>query len=267
MPKALTSLQLAQFRRDGFLAGIPVLDEKDVELNRRRIVDLFAYCGTDLSNHILQIHTLLGWAFDLGRRPEVLDCVEDILGQNILIWKSKCFLKPAGPGRVPWHQDLPHWNLDPSVSVTAWIAVTGSAPENGCVRMIPGSHRHGARDHAAKHDGDSLLTSGLELDPENYASSARDVVLASGEMSLHDGMIVHGSGPNRTDQMRIGLAFVYTPAYVRQTSEPDTGVVLARGVDEHGFFPLSPPPGGADEAQMRNARRTFQQFKSKQLHY
>ncbi len=106
MGKILSTEQIETYRRDGFLYGIPVLSREEVAHYRACVEDLLASCGEDLSNHLLQVHLVQRWADELIRHPAVLDAVEDILGPDILVWKNKCFYKPAdATSYVSWHQD------------------------------------------------------------------------------------------------------------------------------------------------------------------
>ena len=136
------------------------------------------------------------------------------------------FRKPAGhPGYVAWHQDNAYPGRDAAPAISAWVALTESNAENGCMRVIPGSH--GALlPHRDSADPDNLLRAGQSVDAAIDPARAVDVILRPGEVSLHHGRIVHGSNPNRSTGPRIGFVIRYTtPAF------PDPGfpVVLARG--------------------------------------
>jgi ectoine hydroxylase-related dioxygenase (phytanoyl-CoA dioxygenase family) len=112
---------------------------------------------------------------------------------------------------VPWHQDGHYWPIRPLTTTTAWIAIDDSTTENGCMRVIPGSHTRGLLPHA-KAPRDRVVLD-LEVDAAVYdESTARDVVLEAGQLSLHDVHLIHGSRPNRSPRRRAGLAIRYMPA-------------------------------------------------------
>ncbi len=258
-----------RFDRDGFIADIPVLDPAETARYRGAIEELYRRLDPGLQRYFINLHAVLGWAAELGRHPRILDAVQALLGPDLLLWKSKAFVKFPGPGHVAWHQDLPHWNLEPAEAVTAWVALTEVTEANGCVRVVRGSHQGGSRASAAAQDPDSLLSAGLQFpvsaDEERAAVPMR---LRAGSISLHHGMIVHGSGPNATAAPRIGLALVYAPAHVRQRSAPDTHVVLVRGRERNGgFFPPDPPPQGDGDAQHAAAATYFTRLKTGQIAY
>ncbi len=248
-----------RYRAQGYLGGLPLLSAKEVTGLRSDAEEIFAACEPQLHNHVLQVHTVLPWAHALATRPDLLDRVESLLGPDLLLWKSKCFVKFPGSATVPWHQDMPHWDLVPPVSVTAWIALTPSHAGNGCVRVVPGSHHQGCVSHAVDKGDGSLLTSGLHIDPPPEADTTC-IELRAGQMSLHDGYILHGSECNVGDEPRIGIAFVYVPATARQQGEAHTGAMLVRGNDRAGFFPLAAPPL-ADAQVINRARAAFAEYR------
>ncbi len=148
------------------------------------------------------------------------------------------------------------------------MALSEVTEENGCVRMLAGSHIQGSAS-AASSDPENLLSAGLQFEVSDAeAARAAPVILRSGEISIHDGMIVHGSGANRSAMPRIGLAFVYIPAHVRQTSAPDRHVVLVRGAARNdGFNPADPPPEGDEAAQLTAAGDYFRRLKRGEIRY
>ena len=81
-------------------------------------------------------------------------------------------------------------------------------------------------------------SSGINVDE----AMAVDIVLQPGEMSLHNGLIVHGSGPNRSNDRRIGYGIRYIPPHVRQTSSLPDSATLVRGTDRYGCYELEPAP-------------------------
>ncbi len=256
------------FEREGFVAGIPALTATEVAFYRPKLLALYDALPEPLHKHFINLHGVLDWAAGLGRHAAILDAAEALIGPDILLWKSKAFVKFPGPAQVAWHQDLPHWNLVPAEAVTAWLALSDSNEANGCVRAIPKSHRAGSRASRAVSDPNSLLTAGLEFNiAESEAKRAVPMTLRAGEFSIHHGMTVHGSGENRTAAPRLGIAFVYMPAHVRQASAPDRHVVLVRGRDRARFFPQDPAPAGDAAAQLAAAADYFARLKSGEIPY
>ena len=191
-------------------------------------------------------------AYDAGflnvaRLPPILDMVEQLIGADFALWNSSFFAKPAKVGsRTPWHQDGEYWPIRPLATCSVWIAVDAATPENGCLRVIPGSHR---RRKLGKHDfnGAEGLSLPLEIRADEYdEGTARDIVLDAGQVSLHDIFLIHGSEPNRSDKPRRGMTLRYMPTtsvYRRDLADGRRGGPLAmsertlylmRGVDASG---------------------------------
>jgi ectoine hydroxylase-related dioxygenase (phytanoyl-CoA dioxygenase family) len=165
-----------------------------------------------------------------------------VIGPDILCWTTNFFIKEAAsPGFVSWHQDSTYWGLDPDDVVTAWVAFTDATAENGCMQVIPGSHRVEQLPHVDTFHRDNLLSRGQEISVSVDTTRAVTLALRAGEMSLHHIKLVHGSDPNRTADRRIGLAIRYIPTHVRQTKVRDSAM-LVRGTDRHGHFDPEPRP-------------------------
>jgi ectoine hydroxylase-related dioxygenase (phytanoyl-CoA dioxygenase family) len=197
-------------------------------------------------------HLLFTWLDELVRDDAVLDAVEGVIGPDILCWASGFFTKEAhDPSYVSWHQDLTYWGLEPADIVTAWIALSPSTPESGCMRVVPGSHKQDVLPHTETFAAHNLLSRGQEVQVEVDERQAKDLVVQPGEMSLHHVKLIHGSGPNRADDRRIGFAIRYVPTYVRQTAGAEDSAMLVRGVDVHRhFLEETPPAADLDEAAL-----------------
>ena len=130
--------------------------------------------------------------------------------------------------------------------LTAWIALGTVDQSNGCMRVIPGSHRRTHLPQRDTFDQDSALTRGQEISVAVDESQAVDLVLQAGEISLHHLWIVHGSNANLSNIPRIGLAVRYVSTRVRQQGADDPFAMLVRGRDEHGHFRLTQRPVGND---------------------
>ena len=82
---------------------------------------------------------------DMARDPAVVELVAGLVGPDVILWGCQVFCKPGGDGmEVPWHQDGHYWPIRPLATTTAWIAIDDSTTENGCMRVIPGSHAAGS---------------------------------------------------------------------------------------------------------------------------
>ncbi|MEM7022644.1 MAG: phytanoyl-CoA dioxygenase family protein [Pseudomonadota bacterium] len=156
-------------------------------------------------------------AYDTGflnvaRDPDILKMVGQVIGPDFALWNSSFFAKPAGNGkRTPWHQDGEYWPIRPLATCTVWIAVDAATSENGCLRVIKGSHQDR---RLRKHHTVELIdvTLNQELDADEYdENNAVDLVLEPGQVSLHDVFLLHGSEANQSPNARRGMTLRFMP--------------------------------------------------------
>lgn len=247
----LTKSQTEQYRERGYCFPIRVLDDAEAIRFRDRFLDytsqrrdiLNALAPRDQYAVLSETHTYLRWVFDMASHPAVLDVVEAVLGPNLLIWGSRWFSKmPGDKTYVSWHQDATYWGLQPPSVTTAWIALSDSTRENGCMRVIPGTQQGDLLPQRETYALENALSRGQEIAVEVDESRAIDIVLHPGEMSLHHIGIVHGSERNASSKPRIGLAVRYITPEVKQDAAERSIAILVRGKDEYGHFDLVDPP-------------------------
>ena len=236
MPNHLSIGAVAAYERDGFYFPIQVIStaeagsiRADVEAAERH----FAEQGERMRH---RPHLLVTALDRLIRNQTMLDAVEDLIGPNILCWTSLFFTKNAhDPAFVSWHQDSTYWGLSTAEVVTAWIALSPSTIESGAMRFARGTHKLDQISHRDTYDEHNMLTRGQIVEHKVDENDAVDVVLQPGEASLHHVRLIHGSGPNNSDDRRIGFAIRYIPTHVRNVVGRDCAA-LVRGVDEYGYF-------------------------------
>ena len=237
MPKLLSNNQIREFEQEGAVFPMQVLSGEEVAQARFALEALRTVLGEQAeAGRFRQLHLFHSWARELATHPRVLDAVEDIIGPDILVHGTGLFWKlPRDPGYVPWHQDGYNAKLSERY-VSAWLALTDSSTDNGCLRVVRGSHAEGIFPHEfTSASPDNIGTGGLEIARQVEESEATDIVLAPGEMSLHHVAIVHGSNPNTSDRPRIGYAVRYVSPATRQKLD-HIPVILARGRDQFGHF-------------------------------
>ncbi len=256
----LSQEQQRQCVSEGYLFPIQVLTEDEVAFFRAAVEDLEGHVeGRHKGPLIGECHLNICWAYDLVTHPAILDAVEDIIGPNILVHSASNFSKPPHhPHFVSLHQDGHYWHLSTPRLVSAWIALSDSTVENGCMRVIPGTHKT-RLDHSAVMHDDNMLRSGYTVAGEVDESRAVDLVLRAGEMSFHHVNTLHGSKPNRSAVKRIGFSIRYMAPEVNQVSA-HYEVVLARGRDDYHHYTLREgrPTDNIEEgyaAQLSFARR------------
>jgi ectoine hydroxylase-related dioxygenase (phytanoyl-CoA dioxygenase family) len=263
MSASLDAAATARYARDGYVFPIRVMEAAEAAAARARIEAFERTLGGRLPKELRHKPHLYSTTIDaIIRRPEILDRVESLIGPDILCWESVLFIKePKDPAYISWHQDVAYWGLEPYDVLTAWVALSPSTRESGCMRVLPGSHAGEIAPHKDTFAANNMLSRGQEMQVEVDEATVVDIVLQPGEMSLHHVKIAHGSDPNTADDRRIGLAIRYIPASVRQTIGANDTASLVRGVDRFGHFEPEPratadfsAEGLAVQARLRERR-------------
>lgn len=229
----LTSEQLEQYREEGYCvpdARLPDAMLQDLRDAHSRLVERRPEFR-DYCSHILAYDLAF---LNVAREPMVLDCVEQILGPDVALWNSSFFAKPAENGRkTPWHQDGEYWPIRPLATCTAWIAIDDSTTENGCLRVIKGSHK--SKELAAHVTNPAEnLTLHQELVEDAYdEADAVDLVLEAGQFSLHDVFLYHGSEANASPNPRRGMTLRYMPTTSVFDREMAHRLSIEKGVTDH----------------------------------
>ena len=239
---SLTPAQIDRYRRDGYLSPLVAFDATRARVERDRREDGERRLGLPPERR-RKMHLYLRWVDRIVREPRVLDAVESLIGPDILVYHLTLWTKePRTDAFVSWHQDSTYFGLDPAdAHVTAWVALSRSDLESGCVRVVPGSHLDGQVSHGVERHAANLFPTGQTLEvPEGTPTDT--MVLAPGEFSLHHTFLHHHSMPNRSDDRRIGLGISYVPTRCRCVARERLSATLVRGVDRFGHFDLDPAP-------------------------
>ena len=149
---------------------------------------------------------------DLAAHPKLIDTVRVLLGDDLLLFRSTLMLKPAFHGSVhAFHQDSAYWPMDPPTLVTVSIALNDSDEDNGCIQVIPESHKWGMQDWGLiAQDKDKPLTERDDLD----LSRLMTVPLKAGSALMFHSLSVHGSGANTSPRPRHTALYAYFPPSV-----------------------------------------------------
>ncbi len=265
MPKTLTSDQVAQYERDGFLAPIPALTAQEVATYRSQLEAFETTIGGPVTSPDVdprcryRTHTLLSWVHDLVSHPAILDPTEDLIGPNILVYMTTWFIKEAQSDAITvWHQDATYFGLRPHLHVTAWVALTDATLENGCMEFMPGSPDLGQVEHRSFAAKNSINGGGQMAVIDIEESAVTPAPLAAGNFSFHSTLCLHRSQPNHSNERRIGLAISYVPAHVKHIGSANKApAMLVRGVDTHGHFELERPPVGNYDPVSREAHAGY----------
>ena len=256
--RVLTSEQMSGYEELGFVHSVPILTPGEVRYYRDHVEKTWSALGGRVTRAD-GLHLFFGWAWDLATHPRLLDCLEDLLGPVILLRHTRIFYKYAKSAAwVGWHQDGNTELLSDAQVPTIWLGLTNATVENGCLQVVPRSHRLGMLSHRLRHTHHDLASSSMsDREPGSAAGDGHDlsveptklpdgldapfdIVMKAGEMSFHHPLALHGSNPNASAEPRIGLSATYsTPGPHRN----GPSVALVRGsVGPQPWFPLSSKP-------------------------
>jgi ectoine hydroxylase-related dioxygenase (phytanoyl-CoA dioxygenase family) len=250
----LSDEQVRFFHENGFLCGVRMLDDAQIDVLRRELSSLmdpahprdlfYEYHSNESTdaNRVL-FHALGAWrvspAFhDILWNPAFLVPASQLLGGAVRYWHDQLFVKPPKHGGVvAWHQDYSYWTrTKPLRHLTCWIGLDDSTPENGCVQYVPGSHRWPDLPKPELTGDFEAIKAVL---PENIRDEFKPVCaeLKKGESSFHHARTMHGSGRNDTNiPRRATVINVVLDGVMSDTDEP-----LLEGVPP---IPKGEPLGG-----------------------
>ncbi|MBN8587294.1 MAG: phytanoyl-CoA dioxygenase family protein [Rhodothermia bacterium] len=227
-----------QYETEGYLIYRDVIDKALAEETRQHVFWLLEQhpeSRPEQLHHNMLVNDPFMWR--LAGDDRLLDIAAQFIGEEVALFAAHYIAKAPKTGqKVLWHQDGSYWPLEPMEVVTLWLAATPSTPENGCMRIIPGTHRESlvSWEELRQHDdGDNVLGSGL--DPKSIDDSlAIDLNLQAGDVSIHNPNIIHGSDANFSDQWRIGLTLRYIPVTTKILNN-DHPAILFRGKAREGI--------------------------------
>ena len=254
MSSCLTTSQLARYESHGYISPLVAFSRDQAALYRSRLEAMERLDGGIAHDRRRKMHLYLRWVDEIAHHPRILDAVQDLIGPDILLYHLTLWMKePHSEARISWHQDSTYFGLDAGNGpehVTAWVALSASDLDSGCVQVVPGSHKAGQVRHAVGTLAGNMLRTGQEI--EVPADAPLDMMtLQPGEFSLHHTWLHHSSLPNRSGDRRIGLGISYIPTRCRCTAKQRLSAMLVRGADPHGHFdPEERPRDDMDPAAL-----------------
>lgn len=210
--------EIEQYQKEGYSIFRKVLDEEliaEVSAHVEWLQRRYSHLRPEHLGHTLVRNDPFWVRLVSDRR--LLDIAELFVGPDIALFASHSIGKPPSEGQpVLWRQDGSCWPLEPMEVVTLWLAVDDSTPENGCMRVLPGTHRMALQPLRRRVDIPNVLGSGVD---ESLVDESRavDAVLQAGDVSVRRPALIHGSNANRSTKRRCGLTIRYIPTTTRIT--------------------------------------------------
>lgn len=246
----LTPDQTDQYWHDGFLFPIQVMQADEAQRLRDTLESVEAkWLDNGLPKPLnsykrVNSNVVLPFSHRLSTDPRILDVVEGIIGPDIMVYGAEFFIKePHTRQVVSMHQDLTYWGLGAtSGMVTVWLALSPATRASGCMDFVAGSHKNPILPHEDTFDANNLLSRGQEIRVEVADNDKTAIEIMPGQISLHHGLTIHGSGPNTSDDRRIAFVIRYIRPDVAQEAGDKDFAKLVRGQDRFGNFADFPVP-------------------------
>ncbi len=240
---ALSEQQIHDFWEHGFCAPLDVLTREEAAALANALEQAEGTYPQHLhAEHRNNAHLVFPFLAALACDARIVDKAASLVGEDLSLWSSVLFIKePRGTQFVSWHQDATYMGLSPQNFVTAWVALTPSTAQSGCVAVIPGSHTHENAPHEDTFAQDNILTRGQRI-VDVDETRAVNLELEPGQMSLHHPWLIHGSRPNQSTSRRIGVAL---QSYLGGDVRPTRGahhVMHVRGEKPTADFVEVAPP-------------------------
>lgn len=238
MTDLLTALELEHFAERGFLGPYDLLPEATALAVGRRMVDevlpvrspIYAHTTADFPH----LHTMRDRHLDSPLIARVLadrrvvGRVAQLVGPNVLLWRSDFFLQGHGDTETKAHQDknfagkrdipaLEASDREIAINVTAWIAFTRIDRARGGLYVVPGSHRDGVLPEVAADPARSIFGKGRVLAMKISDADQHEIAIRPGQFILFGNLLVHGSYPisEQSAERRIAISSRYVPTSVR----------------------------------------------------
>ncbi|XP_062857013.1 probable alpha-ketoglutarate-dependent hypophosphite dioxygenase [Trichomycterus rosablanca] len=254
------------YNKQGYLTSLNILNREDLQQARDAFAELERQFGEEYTSYSLHnVHMKYNWVMALAKHPNVLEVITAVLGPDVILLDSRFICKyPVSKQSsdiisnnqenqssqesehvlpyVAWHQDMKYWGLDGGPVVSVWLALDDAQEDNGALQVIPGSHFSGLLPHRQAQRAGNMLTVNQEIQ-EELVEKEKAVLcpLLAGQMSIHDGLLVHASDPNTSGRRRCGFVIRYVPTAAFPIQDPERprrfhDTVVVSGQDKYNHF-------------------------------
>ena len=257
----MTSLRIL-YNTNGFVSGLPLLMDTEIDSMRQELTNIEQnmYNGK-FAPQTANLHLKHEFIWKLATHPVLIEYIKEIFDEEYAIVDSILFTKypqmhASTKEYIAYHQDLTYWDINPKRIMAVWIALDHANIQSGTMNFIPGSHKYGQLKHDKARKIGNLLGENQKISDEHMndlnpdSSNIVANILKPGQVSFHDGYLVHGSPPNLSMNRRCGLNFIvidlntqlgewkYSDKYMQDTRRP----IIISGTKKLGKMTYFPPP-------------------------
>ncbi|MGG1551581.1 phytanoyl-CoA dioxygenase family protein [Paenibacillus ferrarius] len=208
---------LEQYQKEGYSGPMQGLTLQEADMYYQRFFDVLEqskYEPGPTKMNLSAWHQRHHWAYQLATHPSIVGAMKQILGDDLVLWAMHFWYKEPNNNKfIPWHQDINYWPMEPAINATAWVSLGWSIRENGCLRVIPGTHKS-IVEHVSTGTDASAFEQGL---PEEAIdeSKAVDLEMSPGQIAFFNEATFHGSETNRSNIPRVAFSVRYTTPEVK----------------------------------------------------
>lgn len=211
------AFSLEQYREEGYSGPVDGLSPKEADAYYSLFFDALGQSKFEPGPTRVGLsawHHRHRWAYDLATHPRIVEAMKRILGEDLVLWAMHFWYKEPGNGKyIPWHQDIHYWPMEPAINATAWMSLGWSIRENGCLRVIPGTHKQ-LVEHISTGDTESSFSQGIAAERIDE-TKAVDVEMTPGQIAYFNEATFHGSEKNESGIPRVAFSVRYTTPEVK----------------------------------------------------
>ena len=253
----LSKSEVKQYHEEGWIGPFKLISPMEManlsDVIQKQVIEPVKQQNLEENDYFHNRHLDIQGIWELFSNPELVERVASILGPHLVLWRSNFQFKPPLSDQkefnygwdtsAPWHQDCAYYQPSPNVILSAWIAVDEVDKGNGCMQIIPGSHK---KLYPHVPNPNYIPGSGFfdkAVDPLLIdEKKAIDVELKPGEFILFSESILHSSVPNLSERRRFGLSPRITVPFVDIGDRDNLKVLMLKGEDYMGDFNVVNPP-------------------------
>ena len=246
------------FERNGFVSEMEVLAPKRIEYyfeKCKAFIDSYRSHPSFSEWTYYRTELVLKWVAELASEDSLLDVIEELIGPDILLWNAFLPVKPPRSNAYfGWHQDATYWPVTPTDQiVSAWIALSTVNQTCGGMQMVRGSHLLGTLPHETTYDNSSMLKRGQQITTAVDKDEIFDIDLQPGQASIHHTLTLHRSGPNNSEDWRLGVGLNFVNSQVGPLpGYKDSAMPLRGNVEDSRFTFTQPPRSDLDSAALKS---------------
>ncbi|NRA36784.1 MAG: phytanoyl-CoA dioxygenase family protein [Planctomycetes bacterium] len=241
IPSSISRSLLDTYQEDGCISQRQVFSPEQAEFYKK---EFYRHIEQDENNpqasdkNMSAFHQHQRWAYDICTTPAIVDVMSQLLeSDDVVLWAMHFWYKePHNKTFIPWHQDANYWPMEPAINATAWLALGETFVDNGCLRLILGTHKSELT-HSEQSTGSAFAQGISEIDE----SKALNLEMNAGEAVFFNELCVHGSQANISDTARVACSIRYTTPEVKFLMEEWAGDVeriktyLVKGEDRFRY--------------------------------